>query len=168
MEDLDSDAVSTARPHAGVLHRPVRLRTDSPKRPPSLGLARLFDFTLEVGPDRVADLLEPGVVRSQVTHLWSGRSELVRGASESRTADWLEAERADLADDGVGSTRGRASIEHSWQLARALWRFCYIRGYFEDIILTHRHALEAAEAAGDIDAMALMNNYLGLRLRPNR
>jgi tetratricopeptide (TPR) repeat protein len=50
--------------------------------------------------------------------------------------------------------------EHCWRLARALWRFCYIRGYFEDIITIHRHALTAAEASGDVGATALMNNYL--------
>ena len=60
----------------------------------------------------------------------------------------------------VVSAREAGFHQHCWQLARALWRFCYIRGYFEDIILTHRHGLQAAEAAGDVDALALMNNYL--------
>lgn len=122
-----------------------------------LGLARLFDFTLEVVL-KVADLLEPGVIRSQVTHTPSGQLELVEAIGEP-TADWLEAERTDLLMM-VSAAREAGFYQHCWQLARALWRFCYIRGYFEDIILTHRHGLEAAEAAGDIDALALMNNYL--------
>ncbi len=71
----------------------------------------------------------------------------------------METERTDLV------TMVRAALdegfhEHSWRLARALWRFCYIRGYFEDIITTHRDALTAAETSGDVSATALMNNYL--------
>ncbi|MFE9193128.1 ATP-binding protein [Micromonospora sp. NPDC007208] len=122
-----------------------------------LGLARLFDFTLEVVL-KVADLLEPGVIRSQMTHTPSGQLELVEAIGEP-TVDWLEAERTDLVTM-VSAAREAAFYRHCWQLARALWRFCYIRGYFEDIILTHSHGLEAAEATGDIDALALMNNYL--------
>ncbi|MEU8164348.1 AfsR/SARP family transcriptional regulator [Micromonospora parva] len=122
-----------------------------------LGLARLFDFTLEAVL-KVADLLEPGVIRSQVTHVPSGQVELVEAVGEP-TAEWLEVERADLVTM-VLAARESGFYQHCWQLARALWRFCYIRGYFEDIILTHRQGLEAAEAVGDIDALALMNNYL--------
>ncbi|MER7587207.1 BTAD domain-containing putative transcriptional regulator [Micromonospora sp. NPDC127501] len=121
------------------------------------GLARLFDFTLEAVL-KVADLLESGVIRSQVTHIPTGQLELVEAIGEP-TTDWLEAERTDLVTM-VSSARESGFHQHCWQLARALWRFCYIRGYFEDIILTHRHGLEAAEAAGDTDALALMNNYL--------
>ncbi|WP_371409885.1 tetratricopeptide repeat protein [Micromonospora zamorensis] len=121
------------------------------------GLARLFDFTLEAVL-RVADLLEPGVIRSQVTHMPSGQLELVEAVGEP-TADWVEAERTDLVTMVV-SAHESGFYRHCWQLARALWRFCYIRGYFEDIILTHRVGLQAAEAAGDADALALMNNYL--------
>ncbi|MEU1588590.1 BTAD domain-containing putative transcriptional regulator [Micromonospora sp. NPDC005710] len=122
-----------------------------------LGLTRLFDFTLEVVL-RVADQLEPGVIRSQVKHIPSGQLELIEALGEP-TADWLEAERTDLVTI-VLSAHESGFYQYCWQLARALWRFCYIRGYFEDIILTHRHGLEAAEAAGDVDALALMNNYL--------
>ena len=75
------------------------------------------------------------------------------------TADWLEAERTDLVTMVWAALDG-ASTSTRWRLARALWRFCYIRGYFEDIITTHRHALTAADASGDVGAAALMNNYL--------
>ncbi|MEU8420053.1 BTAD domain-containing putative transcriptional regulator [Micromonospora sp. NPDC048835] len=132
------------------------LGTDSPNDR-RRGLARLLDFVLEVVL-KVADLLEPGVIRSQVTHVPTGQRELVRAIGEP-TVDWLEAERTDLVTM-VLSARESGFHQQCWQLARALWRFCYIRGYFEDIILTHRHGLEAAEAAGDVDALALMNNYL--------
>ncbi|MGI5524634.1 ATP-binding protein [Micromonospora sp. CA-259024] len=122
-----------------------------------VGLAHLFDFTLEVAL-RVAEALEPGDVRSQVSHPPFARPELVEGIGEA-TADWIEAERTDLVTM-VLSALDASFHEHSWRLARTLWRFCYIRGYFEDIIVTHRHALTAAEASGNVAALALMNNYL--------
>ncbi|MGA4730615.1 BTAD domain-containing putative transcriptional regulator [Micromonospora taraxaci] len=122
-----------------------------------LGLARLFDFTLGAVL-KVADLLEPGVIRSQVPHDPSRQLELVEALGEP-TVDWLEAERTDLVTM-VTSAHESGFNEHCWQLARALWRFCYIRGYFEDIILTHRVGLEAAEATKNSDSLALMNNYL--------
>ncbi|WP_307847060.1 BTAD domain-containing putative transcriptional regulator [Micromonospora sp. D93] len=155
VEDLDS---TRYRLHDLMRQYSIELcsRTDS-SNDRRRGLARLFDFTLEVVL-KVADLLEPGVIRSQVTHIPTGQLELVEAVGEP-TADWLEAERTDLVTM-VLSARESGFHQHCWQLARALWRFCYIRGYFEDIILTHRHGLEAAEAAEDIDALALMNNYL--------
>ncbi|MGW3856549.1 BTAD domain-containing putative transcriptional regulator [Micromonospora arida] len=155
VEDLDS---TRYRLHDLMRQYSIDLcsGTDSSKDR-RLGLARLFDFTLEIVL-KVADLLEPGVIRSQVTHTPSGQLELVEAIGEP-TVDWLEAERTDLVTM-VLSARESGFYQHCWQLARALWRFCYIRGYFEDIILTHRHGLEAAEAAGDVDALALMNNYL--------
>lgn len=155
VEDLDS---TRYRLHDLMRQYSIELcsRTDSSNDRRG-GLARLFDFTLEVVL-KVADLLEPGVIRSQVTHIPTGQLELVEAVGEP-TADWLEAERTDLVTM-VLSARESGFHQHCWQLARALWRFCYIRGYFEDIILTHRHGLEAAEVAGDIDALALMNNYL--------
>ncbi|MFD6566977.1 BTAD domain-containing putative transcriptional regulator [Micromonospora profundi] len=154
-EDLDSARYGL---HDLVRQYSIELcvRTDSPSDR-SLGLGRLFDFMLEAAL-RVADLLEPGVIRSQVTDLWSGRSELFEALGEPN-AEWLESERTELLTM-VLAAHEAGLCRHSWQLARALWRFCYIRGYFEDIILTHSDALEAAEAAGDTDAMALMNNYL--------
>ncbi|MEU8286077.1 BTAD domain-containing putative transcriptional regulator [Micromonospora sp. NPDC048905] len=121
------------------------------------GLARLFDFTLEAVLN-VAELLEPEVIRSQIPNSPSAQRELVEAVGEP-TADWLEAERTDLVTMVVSALES-GFYRHCWQLARGLWRFCYIRGYFEDIILIHRHGLQAAETVGDADALALMNNYL--------
>ncbi|WCN81496.1 AfsR/SARP family transcriptional regulator [Micromonospora sp. LH3U1] len=155
VEDLDS---TRYRLHDLMRQYSVELglRIDSPNDR-RLGLAQLFGFVLEAA-FRVAETLEPGVIRSQVNHLPFGRPELVEAIGEL-TADWLETERADLVRM-VLSALESGFHEHSWRLARAIWRFCYIRGYFEDIILTHRHALSAAEATGEIEAMALTNNYL--------
>ncbi|MEU7586339.1 BTAD domain-containing putative transcriptional regulator [Micromonospora sp. NPDC049230] len=154
VEDLDS---TRYRLHDLIRQYSSELcaRTDSASDRRA-GLAHLFDFTLAAAL-RVANTLELDL-GSRVTQLPYGRPELVDAIGEP-TADWLETERTDLV------TMVRAALDegfhqHSWQLARALWRFCYIRGYFEDIITTHRYALTAAEASGDIAAMALMNNYL--------
>ncbi|WP_328651662.1 tetratricopeptide repeat protein [Micromonospora sp. NBC_00330] len=155
VEDLDS---TRYRLHDLMRQYSIELcsRTDSASDRKA-GLAHLFDFTLAVAL-KVAKTLEPNDLEFRVTHLPFGRPELVDAIGEP-TADWLEAERTDLV------TMVRAALdegfhEHSWRLARALWRFCYIRGYFEDIITTHRHALTAADASGDVGAAALMNNYL--------
>ncbi|MEU7753357.1 BTAD domain-containing putative transcriptional regulator [Micromonospora sp. NPDC049171] len=155
VEDLDSTRYGL---HDLMREYSVELcsRIDSPSDR-SRGLSQLFAFTLEVAL-KVAETLEPAVISSQFTQLPFGRPELVEAIGEP-TADWLETERADLVRM-VSSARESGFHEYSWRLARAIWRFCYIRGYFEDIILTHRHALSAAEATGDVEAMALMNNYL--------
>ncbi|RQW94731.1 AfsR/SARP family transcriptional regulator [Micromonospora inaquosa] len=155
VEDLDS---TRYRLHDLMRQYSVELcsRTDSASDR-KLGLAQLFDFTLDAALT-AAETLEPGVMKFRVPHRPHGRPELVAGIGEP-TADWLEAERTDLVTM-VLSALDSGFYEYSWRLARAIWRFCYIRGYFEDILLTHRHALTAAEATGDIYAMALMNNYL--------
>ncbi|MEV1155293.1 BTAD domain-containing putative transcriptional regulator [Micromonospora chokoriensis] len=155
VEDLDSRRY---RLHDLIRQYSIELcsHDDSPNDR-QLGLARLFDLTLGAVL-KVADLLEPGVIRAQVTHHPPARLELVEALGEL-TADWLESERTDLVTMVV-SAHDSGFYQHAWQLARALWRFCYIRGYFEDIILTHRVGVEAAEATGDTDALALMNNYL--------
>lgn len=155
VEDLDSRQY---RLHDLMRQYSVELctRIDSPSDR-RLALAQLFDFTLEVAL-RVAETIEPIVIGSQVTHLPFNRPELVEAIGEP-SAEWLEAERADLVTM-VSSAHESGFDEHAWRLARSLWRFCYIRGYFEDIIVTHRHGLAAAEVTGNTDAMALMNNYL--------
>ncbi|MFI6243541.1 BTAD domain-containing putative transcriptional regulator [Micromonospora sp. NPDC050795] len=155
VEDLDS---TRYRLHDLMRQYSIELcsRTDSASDRKA-GLAHLFDFTLAVAL-RVAKTLELNDLESRVTHLPLGRPELVDAIGEP-TADWLEAERTDLVTM-VGAALDEGFHEHSWRLARALWRFCYIRGYFEDIITTHRQALTAADASGDVGASALMNNYL--------
>ncbi|CCH21895.1 AfsR/SARP family transcriptional regulator [Micromonospora lupini] len=120
-------------------------------------LAQLLDFTLAAAL-RIAEIIEPVVIESQVSHLPFGRPELLEALGEP-SVEWLEAERADLVTM-VASAHEAGFHEHAWRLARALWRFCYIRGYFEDIIVTHQQGLAAAEATGNAESTALMQNYL--------
>ncbi|MEU0547181.1 BTAD domain-containing putative transcriptional regulator [Micromonospora sp. NPDC005979] len=122
-----------------------------------VALGELFDLVL-AATLRVAETLEAGVIGSQLTHLPIGRPELLESIGEP-SSEWLETHRTDLVAM-VSAARESGFYEHAWRMARSLWRFCYIRGYFEDIIRAHQDGLIAAEATGDVDAMALMNNYL--------
>lgn len=73
--------------------------------------------------------------------------------------DWLEAERANIR----ALVRRAAELQvgrPAWQLARAAWRFNFIRGYYDEILDTHQHGLDAAERAGDLAGIAAMHNYV--------
>ncbi|MFC3503454.1 BTAD domain-containing putative transcriptional regulator [Micromonospora krabiensis] len=107
---------------------------------------------------RVAELLEPDFIREQAAPGPPRRPDLL-AALGPPAVETLERERAELVALVV---RAQEEGQHgyAWRLARILWRFFYIRGYFDDIILTHCHGLAAAEAAGDPHAIASMNNYL--------
>ncbi|WP_422737517.1 ATP-binding protein [Micromonospora sp. WMMD729] len=155
VEDLDS---THYRLHDLVRQYAVELCSHiDPAVDRQAALRQLFDFVL-AATLRVAETLEPGVIGSQFTRLPFGRPELLESVGEPGV-EWLETERTDLVTM-VSAAQDSGFPEHAWRLARSLWRFCYIRGYFEDIIRAHRYGLAAAEATGDADAMGLMNNYL--------
>jgi tetratricopeptide (TPR) repeat protein len=80
-------------------------------------------------------------------------------ALEPHGLDWLEQERASLTTMVVWAADTNHS-DYAWRLSRTLWRFCYMRSYFDDILLTHRYGLVAAERSGDRAAAAAMKNYL--------
>ncbi|WP_433536280.1 AfsR/SARP family transcriptional regulator [Micromonospora sp. CA-249363] len=155
VEDLDSTRYrlhDLMRQYAIELCSHIDSATDR-----QIALGQLFDFVL-AATLRVAETLEPGVIGSQFTPLPFDRPELIESIGEP-SSDWLETQRTDLVMM-VSSAQESGFHQHAWRLARSLWRFCYIRGYFEDIIRANRDGLTSAEASGDIDAMALMNNYL--------
>ncbi|WP_435206731.1 ATP-binding protein [Micromonospora sp. bgisy143] len=155
VEDLDS---THYRLHDLVRQYAVELCSHiDPAVDRQAALRQLFDFVL-AATLRVAETLEPGVIGSQFTRLPFGRPELLESVGEPGV-EWLETERTDLVTM-VSAAQDSGFPEHAWRLARSLWRFCYIRGYFEDIIRAHRYGLAAAEATGETNAMALMNNYL--------
>ncbi|MEV1145362.1 BTAD domain-containing putative transcriptional regulator [Micromonospora sp. NPDC049799] len=118
---------------------------------------QLLDFVLHSALE-AADVLESGLARRQVRPADPYRPDLV-GATAGRAADWFEEERPNIVAL-VASAREHGHHRSAWQLARTLWRFCYIRAYFEDIIATHGHGLSSAEAAEDLAGIAMMNNYL--------
>ncbi|MFI7606823.1 AfsR/SARP family transcriptional regulator [Micromonospora sp. NPDC049366] len=107
---------------------------------------------------RVAELLEPDFIREQAVPGPPHRPDLL-AALKPPTVEVLERERAELVALVVHAQE-EGQHGYAWRLARILWRFFYIRGYFDDIVLTHRHGLAAAEVTGDPHAIASMNNYL--------
>ncbi|MGN9812378.1 AfsR/SARP family transcriptional regulator [Micromonospora sp. BQ11] len=122
---------------------------------------QLLDFVLHSALT-AADVLESGLVRRQVPVAAPYRSDLV-GPMDGQAVDWFEDERPNIVAL-VASAGENGHHRYAWQLARAVWRFCYIRAYFEDIIATHGHGLSAAEAVDDLAGTALMNNYLASAL----
>ncbi|MFF5214159.1 BTAD domain-containing putative transcriptional regulator [Micromonospora sp. NPDC000442] len=77
--------------------------------------------------------------------------------------DWVERERANL-NLFIELAAENSLHGHTWRLARVLWRFYYVRGYFEDIQLTHELGLTAAQQLGNDRAAGIMNNYLASAL----
>ncbi|GIJ28834.1 SARP family transcriptional regulator [Micromonospora qiuiae] len=106
----------------------------------------------------VADNLESRAVRKYVTLGPPRRPDLLDIAAPS-TEEWVEDERSNLVALVV---RAREWGHHDqvWRLARMLWRFLYVRGYFDDIIRTHLAGLASAEAAQDEAAAGIMHNYV--------
>ncbi|MFI7077675.1 AfsR/SARP family transcriptional regulator [Micromonospora sp. NPDC049903] len=106
----------------------------------------------------VADRLESRFVRRHVT-LDSPRRPDLRSAAGEPTEEWMAAERVNLVAL-VARAYEEGHHEQAWRLARLLWRFLYVRAYFDDIVFTHRQGLLAAQAAGADDAVAAMHNYV--------
>ncbi|MFI7220989.1 AfsR/SARP family transcriptional regulator [Micromonospora maritima] len=126
---------------------------------PSVRLAavdRLLDLCLHATLS-VAVRLEPRLDGDALVTDPPSRPDLL--AAIGPDVDWLERERTTLtALVACAAEIGRDGF--AWRLARALWRFCYIRTYFDDILSTHRHGLRAARRLGDREAAAQMQNYL--------
>lgn len=96
------------------------------------------------------------------THLRLGaplRPDLIDDA-DSSDIEWLERERPNLIALIRFALQEEGHSGYAWRLARAMWRFCYMRGYFGDIVATHQAGLTAAESSGDRAAQAVMHNYL--------
>jgi DNA-binding SARP family transcriptional activator len=120
-------------------------------------LGELLDLMLHIS-FSVVDGLGSGHVRSHVSLGPPRRPDLI-AMSDSRTEDWLEVERANLVLL-VGRAHEWEFNQEAWKLARILWRFLYIRGCYDDIVLTHLQGLAAASAIEDEGAVAVMHNYL--------
>jgi DNA-binding SARP family transcriptional activator len=73
--------------------------------------------------------------------------------------DWLEEERLNLPVF-VRCAARTGHNEYAWKLARAMWRFLFIRCYNDDLLATHLEGLAAAQRTDDAVAVATMHNYL--------
>ncbi|WP_158074039.1 AfsR/SARP family transcriptional regulator [Micromonospora sp. CB01531] len=118
---------------------------------------RLLDHVLHESAGR-AEQLESSALRAHVRLDPPRRPDLL-GRSDPPDVEWLERERSNLVALIEFAERGSLH-SYAWRLARSMWRFCYIRGYFDDILVTHGFDLAAAEKNGDRAAQAVMHNYL--------
>ncbi|MFI8807069.1 AfsR/SARP family transcriptional regulator [Micromonospora chalcea] len=119
--------------------------------------ARLLDHALHRVAVR-ATSPDQQVLKAHLRLAAPHRIDLIDDADRS-DIEWLEQERSSL----IALIRFAQQEEHftyAWRLARAMWRFFYMRGYFTDIVTTHLAGLTAAERSGDRVAQALMHNYL--------
>ncbi|RKN46298.1 AfsR/SARP family transcriptional regulator [Micromonospora endolithica] len=120
-------------------------------------LEQLLDVVLHDCLD-AADALEGDLLRAHVPTEPPLRTDLAGLLGEQKT-EWMEEERSNVVALVVAAHEEGRSF-YAWRLARAIWRFSYIRAYFDDIVLSHRHGLAAAEESKDLTGIALMNNYI--------
>ncbi|MEV4480162.1 AfsR/SARP family transcriptional regulator [Micromonospora coxensis] len=118
---------------------------------------RLLDLCLRAT-STIAIRLEPALAEVRLAPDPPPRPELL-DALGPLDVEWLERERANLTAL-VAFAESTGHDGWAWRLARALWRFCYMRSYFDDIVSTHRQGLAAAERSGDWAAAAAMKNFL--------
>ncbi|MGC5018873.1 AfsR/SARP family transcriptional regulator [Micromonospora sp. DT47] len=118
---------------------------------------RLLDLCLRMAL-KIAVVIQPMLAEARLVREPAPRPDLIDAFGPAEV-EWLERERANLtALVAFAESTGRDG--YAWRMARALWRFCYMRSYFDDIILTHHKGLAAAERSGDRAAAAAMKNYL--------
>jgi DNA-binding SARP family transcriptional activator/tetratricopeptide (TPR) repeat protein len=120
-------------------------------------MTALLDYYLQSAA-AVTEPLEQLALRRHLDLAPPARPDLLQ-AQGSVDSDWLERERSNV----------RALVRHAeqagldgyvWRLARAAWRFHFLRGYYDDIIELQQHGLRAAERLKDDNAIAAMHNYL--------
>jgi DNA-binding SARP family transcriptional activator/Tfp pilus assembly protein PilF len=128
---------------------------DAPRR--EAAMAALLDHYVHATA-AVTEPLEAAVLRRHMTLGEPMRPDLLRAQGQLDSA-WLEDERSNV----------RALVRHAeqaghdgyaWRLARAEWRFLFLRGYIDDIIELHEAGLRAAVRLQDDTAIAAMHNYL--------
>jgi tetratricopeptide (TPR) repeat protein len=160
---LDQHLIEEVAPGRYRLHDLMRQysaelsREPAERRDRDEAAGRLLDHVLHEVAERTQSL-DPLALRRHLRLDPPRRPDLL-GRCEPPDVEWLEQERSDLV--ALVRFAERAVLDgYGWRLARALWRFYYIRGYFDDILVTHRAGLSAAERSGDRAAQAVMHNYL--------
>jgi DNA-binding SARP family transcriptional activator/tetratricopeptide (TPR) repeat protein len=106
----------------------------------------------------VTEPLESAALRRHIALGQPLRPDLLQGQGEVGS-DWLERENGNVRAL-VRHAEQAGYDEYAWRLARAPWRFHYLRGYIDDIVELHECGLRAAERLKDDTAIASMHNYL--------
>ncbi|MET8305692.1 BTAD domain-containing putative transcriptional regulator [Micromonospora sp. NPDC005173] len=128
----------------------------------ALAVARLLDFALHASVRAAAELHQSFDVHGEVDPGPPPRPDLI-GPDVVSGIDWLERERANLGMlVDLGTEHG--FHHHVWKIARVLWRFYHVRGYFDDILATHQAGLASAKALQHQPAIVAMHNYLASAL----
>ena len=106
----------------------------------------------------VTESLEPAALRRHIALGPPARADLLKDQGTVRI-DWMERELANVRALVRHAEQG-GHDSYAWRLARAPWRFHYLRGYIDDIVELHERGLRAAERLRDDNAIASMHNYL--------
>nr|WP_281365043.1 BTAD domain-containing putative transcriptional regulator [Phytohabitans houttuyneae] len=111
----------------------------------------------------VTEPMEPAALRRHIALGQPLRPDLLdeQGVVDS---DWLERENGNVRAL-VRHAEQTGHDEYAWRMARAPWRFHYLRGYIDDIVELHECGLRAAERLKDDTAIASMHNYLASGLQ---
>ncbi|MFY1573668.1 AfsR/SARP family transcriptional regulator [Verrucosispora sp. WMMD703] len=125
-------------------------------------LASLLDQVMQLSIAATKSLNSIMDIYADIGDVVPERPDLSPG-SETVDINWVERERSNL--NLLIELAAKNSFHgYAWKIARVLWRFYYVRGYFEDIRRTHELGLAAAEQLGDSRAVGIMNNYLASAL----
>jgi tetratricopeptide (TPR) repeat protein len=120
-------------------------------------LERLLNWYLAAA-DTASDL----VMNSQRLQRFRPQFRLSRPISSRDDAlAWLEDERVSIAA-AIRQSSETDLLSWAWNLADALWGFCYLRKHWADWIENHQVGLAAARRAGDPEAEAWMLTNLGV------
>ncbi|WP_203998647.1 AfsR/SARP family transcriptional regulator [Micromonospora lutea] len=137
------------------------LQTDS-EDARAVALASLLDQVMHLSIIAMKPLNSLVDIYDDLGDVLPERPDLLPGP-ETVDIDWVERERGNL-NLFIELAAKCGFHDYTWKMARVLWRFYYVRGYFEDIHRTHALGLSAAEQSGNSRAVGIMNNYLASAL----
>lgn len=119
-------------------------------------VGQLLDLHLHAAA-QVAMTLELPHQRREVDPGQPFRPDLV--AALTPDTEWLEAEQTSFRAL-IYLAANADHARYAWQLARSVWRFYHMRGYFQESLEIHEVGLAAAKQLGDPLAVAVMSNYI--------
>lgn len=166
-ELVDAHLVEEPQPTRYRLHDLVRTfagaaaREADPEPDRRAAIERLLDFYLHAAvaaSERLDSRMSRRFLRQDLTVDPPTRPDLLEWPAE-QGAGWFEVERPALLA-AIRCAAAQGQWRHTWQLARAPWRFLSRRGYLSDVIDTHGHGLAAAKQLGDANAVTAMQNGL--------
>jgi tetratricopeptide (TPR) repeat protein len=162
-ELLDGHLIEELHARRYRLHDLVRdyaaelTRTADPGPDRAAAIRNLLDYYLHAAA-AAGEHLEAPSSRCNFQPGQPARPDLVQ-RDRRLDATWLEEERSNLTA-AVRHALDISEDRYAWLLARATWRYFFLRGYVDDLVETHQRGLLAADRLGDIDAVATVRNYL--------